>query len=183
MVSDAGKSEVRNFDRAGEKSEEERIRRRIAEALRNDGASSWKIGQEILLLLPTDFLRLYEELFHKALDTADGGSRLMGTGRQKVDSPGNQAGVMGVAAGGRKYRTYGSVRDEEALALKALVDKRLRRIARDMGAFLSGKEGSGPGSMGNRKACIDCGKYAEDDWNVCPWCGNQVMWRTNDGGS
>lgn len=157
---------------------EDFVRRRIAEALRNDGQSRYKIGLEILLLLPNDFVRNYEQLFHKALMVGDEGSRTgkMGdeSGKTSVSAPGNKAGVMAVGAGGgaKRYRTYGFVANEQALELKQTVDRKLRVLSRDMDDFLTRKsEAELKNEAVLATTCGGCRQFVESSWKFCPQCG------------
>jgi hypothetical protein len=62
------------------------------------------------------------------------------------------------------------VRDRQAYEMKERVDRRLRRLASELEAFLAG------GDADIRSfQCSRCGRHAEEGWGFCPWCGHEVV--------
>ena len=79
----------------------------------------------------------------------------------------SQTEVRGLAkAGGKKGPRGGpSIKNAKLLALKSSVDRKLRKIARQIQTDLAGGLSSPP------RKCSRCGRFGEDNWNWCPWDG------------
>ena len=77
----------------------------------------------------------------------------------------------GPAKKGKQYsasvRTV--IRDERALELKKRVDKRLRKMARDIYREWKGLEEE------EQVKCFSCHKLAESGWKWCPRCGDRLV--------
>jgi hypothetical protein len=173
---------------------------RYTELMASGGVGYNQIAKEVLFFLPKDFLDLYEELWHAGLaGKDDGGSGARGQSQHDTGVVGKAAtrnvpGGMQISSGGAKrksYKRYWVIADEEALALKDRVDKRLRGMAREvrieLGRIRSEREGRGQGdgaeqhglvagsTRGLRASCEECGRLAQGSWKFCPNCGSAMM--------
>lgn len=76
----------------------------------------------------------------------------------------------GPAKRGKQYSASvrGVIRDERALELKKRVDKRLRKMARDIYREWKGLEEE------EQAKCFSCHKLAESGWKWCPRCGDRL---------
>ena len=149
-----------------------------------------QIAKEVLFFLPRDFLEVYEELWQQGLaGKDDGGAGARGesqaeTGRVGKASTRNVPGGMQISSGGAKrksYKKYWVIADEEALALKDKVDKRLRGLTREARQELqeirsrrAGAEGSTGGTVQVKPRCAGCGRILEAGWKFCPNDGHRV---------
>lgn len=164
------------------------VRSRLTEIFAAAGLSSNRAALELLYLMPQDFLRLYEELFERALKL-DGSSA---AGALK------DAAVLGKAAGsnsrttgrktqlgsggGKKYKIYWLVKDDGALSLKHVLDKKLRRLAREVRNDLDDlKTMDDGGEVKGKCRCGRCGMLMAKDWNFCPGCGQYAELLRNVG--
>jgi len=105
-----------------------------------------------------------------------GGERVrMGPGRVR-----GRTGEWGVRKGGARTKgtsaaVGGVIADEAALAFKASVDRRLRKLTREIEVWLSdralGKKQTVGAAAGK---CSRCRRFAEDGWKFCPYDGGEV---------
>lgn len=58
-----------------------------------------------------------------------------------------------------------TVKSVRMLALKSLIDRKLRKLAREIESRMAGGTGE------SARKCSRCGKYGEDNWIWCPWDG------------
>lgn len=155
---------------------EDEVRRRISELLSSAGVARSRLSQEILFLLPPEFVRMYRDLFDRALGdpiarAGDGGKdegRIKASGKSK-DAMRTRS--MGPAAGGGKRFVAGSwpVRSEAALEEKRKLDRSIiRAVERAMGAAGGGKP-SHPQGNTLTKQCPECGKIQASEWLRCPF--------------
>ena len=182
------------------------VNRRLAERLSSAGLSQSQVALSVLFLLPGDFVKAYEALYHKALKV-DGdrgkGERIVvektekrrdeageyeeGTweyeeydgvvkakgARKTAMREGASLGQMPGAKKGKAYKQAWTVADEQALELKHKMDKRLRKMAREMRVLVdSGAEGV---EREPQKKCTGkgCSKWLEHGWKWCPHCGTR----------
>lgn len=69
---------------------------------------------------------------------------------------------------GRRHRTVWTVRDERALEMKGRIDRKLRRLGRELRGFL-GDEGE---TLAARRCSgRSCKRFVELEWRFCPHCG------------
>lgn len=139
----------------------------IGALLSHAGLSLRSVAAEVLLYLPTDFSSAYEELWLKAhgqgiLEEAE----KLRVNSKRVEGRTKSDGVdtMAPAKDGKKRgaeRTLGH-KDEKALATKQRVDRKLRKIAREI---------RGEVSIPRRCTKPSCRKYADADWTHCPYDG------------
>ena len=117
---------------------------RMAEKLFTDmmaaaGTSSRQMMGELLYWVPDDFRDSYIAVTVQALRGTDGGT-------EDRNKAGDETAAVGKAArkthggGGKKYKKYWVVQDEDLLELKSRMDKRLRGMAREMREVLETKE-------------------------------------------
>lgn len=117
------------------------------------------LARETYRLMPRLFVERYAELAHLGLGTPMNG--------RGPDRAGSGSGLD------RPTMAYGGViRDAVAVTYRQAVDGRLRALSRDVRAFLttSPRERRGIVERVTRK-CSGCGKYVDDDWRHCAWCG------------
>ena len=121
---------------------EAEVQKRLRERAAAAGLSRGRPSLEVLFLLPPDFVRAYEALFNRALKEpglepqhTDPGGVVAKAGRKQRLSARSKRRVAdgaGARAQSRRHRDFWIVRDEHALHQKSLMDRRLRRIARDI---------------------------------------------------
>lgn len=179
------------------------VDKRLAEYFGAAGLPQSQIALQVLYLLPREFVDAYQALYHRALKVAgdkglgalvevevevkgpdgkktgeteierhSGVGRASG-GRRSALKEGSTLGGMAGAKKGKAYKRAWIVADEMALEKKIGIDKRLRKIARELRALLA-EEGAGTDSGGDeRKKCggKKCGKFLELGWKYCPSCG------------
>lgn len=140
---------------------DDKVRIRLAEIRAAAGVPHSQITLEVLYFLPKAFLEQYEQMFTRAVK-ADGGEDSRNRSQR-------EAGEVGKATGGRtggagkKYKKTFVVLDERALQLKTAMDKRLRMIARDIEAGLSGVK-----TEARPTTCGSCGMFLQAGWKFCP---------------
>jgi hypothetical protein len=118
---------------------EERARRRYRDMLASAGVSEADIGKEILFLLPTEFVRMYQELWDLAygevLGSPGGGGRDEGRIKRSGSAKGKGSEMKtrkmsGAAGGGKRYTPHATIiRREEAVDAKIKLDRKLVRAA------------------------------------------------------
>lgn len=131
---------------------------------------------DVLRIMPSGFLLAYQQLWSRAYE---GGSVKRDPDAQvasvpsgaKVRLSSGATDARGAArSGGKRAGVSGRavVRDERAQAMRAGVDRKLRKLAREMSQFLHGAAKAGVRRCTGRK----CRQWAEDGWNFCPRCGH-----------
>lgn len=158
---------------------EDEVRRRLTSIASAAGLSRGRIELEVLFLLPSEFVRMYRELFDFALadpvnPIGDGGKdegrvKARGTARDPM-----KARSMSGAAGGGKRFVAGAwpVRSEYALEAKRRLDKRL--LASVVKALDEARQGvRGPLARSNgdfsNPQCDSCGRIQSPNWVRCPF--------------
>lgn len=95
--------------------------------------------------MPRRFVLMYHELVDQALKQQSA---------QQYDSGGG--------GGRKKYHTPdGGLKSEAALAEKQRIDRALRALARDSD------------STPDKPKCKSCGKFVQQSFTFCPWCGRK----------
>lgn len=183
--------------------------KRIAEWASSAGLRQSEIALAVLYLLPKDFRDAYEALYHRALKVeGDKGAREswvektekgLGTGeyeraggvgkasgaRVSRLKEGETLGQMGGASGGKTYKRAWTIADEKALEMKSRVDKRLRKMARELRGFLEDAEDREEGrGAEEQRQCKgkSCKKWVDAGWKYCPWCGTRSSVRGKGSG-
>lgn len=161
-----------------------RIRKDVlAELHASGGLPQGRITLEFLYLMPQDFIDAYTSLFWQALHEekpvgqgVEGEGSVAGEGKDAMPKLKTQAKQKGIAlgsenrlqaTGGKRYKTYWTVRDEKALRLKSRVDTKLRELAGMM-------RRSGMEVEIRILPCGQCGKFMRGEWRFCPGCGNNL---------
>jgi|SRR5882672_2488960 len=134
-------------------------RHRLAEILSSGGVGYGQVSQEVLYMLPREFLDKYVQLWYMALGPLIQGQGQQMTrdgelGRAKTRTT-EKGRKIGAGAGGeaKRYRKSGySIRNELAFQLKDRIDKRLRGIARELRLTLSDLEARQNTAYGSVKA-------------------------------
>lgn len=140
--------------------------KKLAEIMSSAGLSSGRVATEVLYLLPTDFVREYVRLWDRALSSnlAGGGGRTEGS--DQGQGPGRSAKGGEVRSRPTKmFKGVWVIKDEAALREKGRVDKKLRKIARDLRGAKKGRE---------QRRCAGCKRWLDDEWNYCAGCGERT---------
>lgn len=171
----------------------ESLRLTVAEVMRKvwdgrgDTAGTGPRAEDLELLgryLPAEFLFCYEVLVHRSVvvpGSARGGRGYdeaveVGAGRRSPAAvKSGTTEVRGGANGSSRRGGSGKpvIRSEQAVVFRAKIDRRLRRLSRDMLTWLEQK-GSFKTDVVYRCSGRKCGRFAEEGWNYCPNCGAQV---------
>lgn len=141
-----------------------------------------EIAGAVLAFLPKKFVAMYEQL----CDAAYGERRLDASGamappeggRQKVKKTSGRVSssqtdrTLAAGAGGKSRNTSEiQFKDERAVDFRRLIDRKLRRIAREIEEFFVGGEGL---RAGKRKCAGKCRKIGEPEWMFCARCGGPM---------
>lgn len=117
---------------------EREARRRYADLLSSAGVDEGRVSLEVLYLLPPEFVRGYQQLFHDALKeypSGRGSADVDGRMISKVkndDVASRRSHIAG--SSGKRHQNHWTIRSEAALSVKGKLDKQLRRaIARALG--------------------------------------------------
>lgn len=157
---------------------EDQVRRRITDLLASAGVSRSRINLEVLYMLPPEFVRMYVDLFDRALGdpisrAGDGGKdegRIKASGKSK--DPMRARSRAGAQGGKRFVAGSWPVKSEAALEEKRKLDRSLvrgvERALRAAGSMGAGKKGS---SKLDPPRCGTCGRIQSNDWLRCPFHG------------
>ena len=155
------------------------VRRRVV--LDGDASSA------ILRFLPDSFVLFYSGLVDRSygerrLDAS--GSMAPPTGSPRVKAKKSSGRTNSgsvertlVATGGsgkEKNRSEIGFKDEDSVDYRKKIDRRLRRIAREIEEFLAGGNGESLKS-GKRKCGGRCRKIGDPEWLFCPRCGGPMI--------
>lgn len=160
---------------------EREVQRRLADLMARAGVPG--ITQEVLYMLPHDFVKGYIALFGRALK------------EDAVSDISKRAGDEGVVAkvssryrgrkpmttgGGKRFRTHWVVRDERALDVKRRLDRKLQRAMRSAQKELRDSQG-----MRETLQCGDCGadldlmqELTQRRLVYCPFCRGTAVWKS-----
>ena len=84
--------------------------------------------------------------------------------------------MPGAKRSGRGVDRGGLVVDEGALAFKAEVERKLRKVTREMESWLEQRSSSEKRNMREVvKKCVKCRRFAEENWKFCPYDGEKVV--------
>lgn len=156
--------------------------RGLAQVLASAGLPAGTVAAEVLLLLPDAFISEYTELFHRALELDGGLGKEKAGGdegkiKSRVDSRyvGKRVGAAG-KKGGKKYRNGWVVKDEGALEVKRLIDRRLRGLGRQIRRELAEMRELGVEEYVKVHRCprSGCQRFVEPGWSYCAGCGQQL---------
>jgi len=135
----------------------------------------------VLRFLPDSFVDWYARLIDRGLRTEQSmrtdsrAGLLPGTGKVSNDKKwpvksGQSNGIPSRGAGGvGRTESPSPIISESALAKRRLVDKQLRRIARELQAWHQGDT-----VIRSRKCIGRCKRIGEADWLFCPNCGGPM---------
>lgn len=121
---------------------------------------------------PIDFVSTYLELFDRSLRTVGsaGGDGVSVAGARRVTRTStNQTETRGGAKGSRSSGGSDPLRSEAALAFKSKVDRKLRKITREMKVWLEGKA-----TQEGLRRCTVCRTFGEPSWLYCPRDGKPM---------
>lgn len=153
---------TRELAAAGVDALDDKVRARLAEIRAAAGVPHAQISLDVLYFLPGGFLNAYADMFTRAVKSDAGGSATAAA-QQAAGDLGKARG-RGAKTNGKRYKRSFVVMDEKALALKQMVDKRLRNLGRDI--LLGLNEG---GLRASESAtCGSCGMFMQAGWKFCP---------------
>lgn len=142
-----------------------------------------EIAGAVLAFLPKKFVFVYEEL----CDAAYGERRLDASGSMAAPEGGRQKAkktsgrisssavdkTLAAGAGGKSRNTAEiQFKNEQAVDFRRLIDRKLRRIAREIEEFFAG--GVENLKAGSRKCSGKCRKIGDPDWLFCARCGGPM---------
>jgi hypothetical protein len=148
----------------------------VTTRLRVVSEDEWAGGREAL---PAALIEAYEQLFIRAYGSNGAVSIgdatvIRGIGRREArTSTGTPEGRGGAAPPATKK--FGSsrrntIKDQRAYQLKINIDRRLRRIAREIAEDLE--------DISQRETavntCSRCARIGEEEWGWCPHCGHEM---------
>lgn len=134
---------------------------------------SLDVRYEVLALLPEGFLHGYEQLWVRMSsgrvrerDDPNAAVASVPSGAKIRMNSGERDARGSARAGGKRagVSARNVIADVRAAALKARVDRALRKLGRDMREYLD-KGGNGKASV---RRCTRCRGWAEDNWAFCP---------------
>jgi hypothetical protein len=135
-------------------------------------------GKDVWRLLPDGFTEAYGLLAQRALPVmasrnGDRSGRAKSRGHQDRLTSGGRDYVMAAgAAHVQGVATDDVVGSQAAFSLKMSIDRKLRKLAREMGVWL---RTSNTSRRVVRRCSGRCKKYAEPDWTYCPTCGSPTV--------
>ena len=139
---------------------EERAQRKFTDLMASAGITQDRMATELLYFLPRDFVDAYSNLFHDIFQL-DAGANARG---QRLVKDAELARTKGSAkTNGKRHKKHWVITNPKAFATKEKVDKKLRKIAREMRASQEDKQ--------SQLTCSNCKKYMEEDWTYCARCG------------
>lgn len=151
---------------------EDEVRKRLAEVGSSAGLAQGRLSQEVLFLLPPEFVRMYRDLFDRALGdpvqrAGDGGKdagRLKANGKSK--DPLRARSRAGAQGGGKKFVAGAwPVKSELALEEKRKLDRAIVRAAEKAIGAAAGR----PTAQAQTLRCAGCGRVMSADWVRCPF--------------
>ena len=142
------------------------------------GQGRLALAADELRMMPDTFVDAYGALWEAALvhpessrGNSDANIRVAPRVRRARTSTG-QTETRGPAKRGKGGGSGKDVvKNEAALAAKQRIDRKLRKLTREMSLFLSSSEEERPVP----RKCIRCKKYGEDEWAYCPYDGAAMM--------
>jgi predicted RNA-binding Zn-ribbon protein involved in translation (DUF1610 family) len=167
---------------------EREVQRRLTERAAAAGLAPGRISMEVLFMLPPEFVKMYTILFDRSLkESVVGGSvkdqavtkrvtrqpRLSARGKSRIVPAGN--------SGGKRYREFWTIKDERAFRYKGQIDRRLRRLARDISLTLH-PDSQDDLTRGCSRCGIDLHPHMELGYKIqfCPRCGTSIGARGAD---
>lgn len=136
------------------------------------GGTPLVLGEQ---LMPDAIVKAYETLYTRCYG---GGGSFIGDPNSESIVPqewftkSEQQQTRGVAKpGSKKYSSSvkSVLKNERAFDLKSRIDKRLRKLAKDIYAEMEGQ-----GEEETIK-CMSCHKIAQREWKWCPRCGDRLV--------
>jgi hypothetical protein len=143
-------------------------------------------AETVIAFLPSGFLFAYEQLVEQGYSSRQFGgnpasplsqaSQIKGKSPRKTSGRLNSGHVDKTLMAGKGKRPSPpeiQMQSEKAVNYRKNIDRRLRRLAREIKAFLAGEAGENSGAV-SRKCAGKCGKLGEADWMYCPRCGGPM---------
>lgn len=153
----------------GAEEEGKDLRDRLADVLASGGMGMNQVSQEVLYLLPDEFIEEYVQLFWTAL-AGDVTVRGRNPDEEVARVPGKYKDTR-VYGGVKKYKKHWLIKDWRAFEFKKRIDKKLVSIGREMKAKRELIE-DGRVSEVVEVRCDGCGRFWSKGWRYCPWCGH-----------
>ncbi len=152
-----------------------------AEGGANGGVASVDELLMVLRYIPMSVLGAYSRLIDAAV-----GERALGSGRGYDDlfepGVGQKSGPRissssGQASIGKASKVKGQgqdfIKSEMALAYRSKVDRKLRKIAREMHSYLATPTDVTAASV-QRRCAGSCKRLGDGEWLYCPWCAGPM---------
>lgn len=195
-----GKKRNKQVPKNQEDVREDEVRRRIKEFLNAQGIDQGRVALEILYLLPTEFCRMYVELYdmcfssHLSTGAGRGGDegRVKASGSSPPRDPMNARTIRSAQGSSKRYKEPATpFLSDLALDEKRKLDRRLTKAVSDaIGAArragsdrtsgsvettaTSGKDKGRQGGARLRPRCPQCGRGQASGWERCPYHGDSV---------
>lgn len=132
----------------------------------NGGLMGRDVEMEWVSHLPLAFRETYEGLWLRTTraDRLREPANPRHSARAVVRVKSSETATRPGAAPQKGKRSSGRELDEEALALKSRIDRKLRRLAREIKG----------GAAEKMRRCTGarCRRWCDPDWIYCPWCGS-----------
>jgi len=149
---------------------EDEVRKRLSERLASGGVASSRISQEILFMLPSEFVRMYCELYDRCFGPIMVGVGDGGKDEGRIKRKGGAVGKgsemktrkMSGAQGGGKRFVQGNVpiKDEESLEKKRRLDRKLVRSVEE--SLRGTRRGGGePSHVTDRHGAVGAGRFPD----------------------
>jgi hypothetical protein len=167
---------------------EREVQRRLTERAAAAGLAPGRISLEVLFLLPPDFVRAYTMLFDRSLkeSVVGGGNKDQAVTKKVSKQPRLSAKskhrMVPSGMQGKRYREFWTVRDERAFRFKAQIDRRLRRLSREIALTLNPDKADKFTLTSCDRCAIDLTPHMELGYKIqfCPRCGTAIGARGAD---
>lgn len=136
-----------------------------------------ELDRELHRQLPDGFRENYLALCLKALARPVTGYRsdgVVSSTPTRVRTSTGQTETRGGAKPGKKLAgasTKNPAGNDGAMAYKARVDRKLRKLAREMRVWLNDDRAA----KQSVRRCTRCGRFGDEDWSFCPYDGAMVQ--------
>jgi hypothetical protein len=153
---------------------EREVQRRVSEILSSAGVSHGRVSHEVLFMLPPEFIRAYTRLFDRALlESVKGGKGPDQGTPKKVDAK-HRGKMPMTGGGGKRFRTHWVIRDEDAFKAKGSIDRKLRRLTRDIEMVLGYPQATASKCHRCQIDLMPARDVLAGNLRFCPSCGSDL---------